>query len=110
MKRSSRRAPSFDKGDSFRSPSAIDLPWSVLEPGGRDSGIRWPRRWPGGRGRVPRTGSEPARAAVRDGGTCKRPKGSAMSTYLRIKTTAAVGAARSEEHTSELQSQFHLVC
>src|SRR5689334_24402308 len=41
---------------------------------------------------------------------CKSP---ARKSAQRCKTksrTAAAGARRSEEHTSELQSQFHLVC
>src|SRR5689334_23598241 len=34
----------------------------------------------------------------------------AARTLDRSSSTSARGPARSEEHTSELQSQFHLVC
>src|SRR2546430_8426658 len=34
----------------------------------------------------------------------------AASTMLRVETVVNVGPARSEEHTSELQSQSNLVC
>src|SRR5438309_4635103 len=37
-----------------------------------------------------------------------RPAGGAVAAFPR--RAAAARSARSEEHTSELQSQFHLVC
>src|SRR5699024_11219895 len=38
------------------------------------------------------------------------PSSDLLSTITRITLTAGVGVRRSEEHTSELQSRFDLVC
>src|SRR5689334_24311594 len=35
---------------------------------------------------------------------------SSVAAPVSVGVASAAGAARSEEHTSELQSQFHLVC
>src|SRR5712692_6252816 len=39
-----------------------------------------------------------------------RDVASRCPTRLRLRSEVDLGHARSEEHTSELQSQFHLVC
>src|SRR5689334_23878230 len=57
----------------------------------------WPRGGPRGLSPPPPSGRHPA-------GT----RGSAPGRDAALKAAAAKG--RSEEHTSELQSQFHLVC
>src|SRR5689334_13302082 len=46
-------------------------------------------------------------AAAAGGGTVVFPAGSYMCFSIRLKSKVTL---RSEEHTSELQSQFHLVC
>src|SRR5689334_23800204 len=57
--------------------------------------------------RVRRDGDGAQRANDSDGGRCKARDGSIPRPRVR---RAHRRGGRSEEHTSELQSQFHLVC
>src|SRR2546430_10310964 len=47
---------------------------------------------------------------LRQAATSRQPQGGEAAQFVEVKLVAAAPAARSEEHTSELQSQSNIVC
>src|SRR5689334_24374030 len=85
-----------------RRPSSTLFPYTTLfrsRSGPPGSSLNWP---------LAATAMQPATRVPRTGGRSLPNLGIAV----RARNAATIGAAtaRSEEHTSELQSQFHLVC